>query len=104
MPHHFDFRAEVLGRHALVSSPKVDTNILSDIDAIHRFRKMTHQGPMHDRFWSEPMQGLGFLHCLCPKTSGPDVTRTWNRQNGLACTSSACRDESTNNLTNSNHC
>jgi serine/threonine-protein phosphatase 2A catalytic subunit len=86
---------------ALVSSPKSDTKILcvhgglsprikkiADIEAIDRFRELPHDGPMCDLMWSDPAAQLGFQPS-CREAGyqfGADVTRNWNRANGLALT------------------
>jgi serine/threonine-protein phosphatase 2A catalytic subunit len=87
---------------ALVSSLKVPTKLLcihgglspqlsriADIESIDRFRELPADGPMANVVWSDPNVKPGFNPS--PRGAvgfefGADITKRWNRQNGLDLT------------------
>lgn len=115
---HFGFRDEVISRYgndkvwvtytqtfnflplaALVASKILcvhgglspDIRTIDDIQAIDRFREIPHEGPMCDLVWSDPASSQGFQPS-CREAGyqfGADITRNWNKANGLELTARA---------------
>ena len=64
-------------------SPAIDT--LDHIRELDRFQEVPHEGPMCDLLWSDPEDrtGWGCSPRGAGYTFGMDITRGFNRNNGL---------------------
>lgn len=67
-------------------SPSIKT--IADIEEIDRFREIPHQGPMCDLMWSDPANISGFQPSIrdAGYQFGEDVTKAFNKTNGLILT------------------
>lgn len=67
-------------------SPGIQT--INDIQQIDRFREIPHEGPMCDLMWSDPATIEGFRPSVrdAGYQFGSDITKQWNKANGLDLT------------------